>query len=205
MVWQPHEDERINREGSYWKKIFGEGNYFHYSGLKLTPDLWRWYKSESPGGSLSYLGIHMIDTLRFLIGEIVEVNGKVDKLETKAEIYDTALATFRFDNGAYGFVGSIFVVPKVTMVNVYGTKASLYSSDKLGLYIQRIESEELEKIQYNEVDPVLLEQEDFARSVIEKRKPLVDGYEGMRNVAIMEAIIKSSQDKRPVEVREILN
>jgi Predicted dehydrogenases and related proteins len=147
----------------------------------------------------------MIDTLRFLIGEIVEVNGKVDKLETKAEIYDTALATFRFDNGAYGFVGSIFVVPKVTMVNVYGTKASLYSSDKLGLYIQRIESEELEKIQYNEVDPVLLEQEDFARSVIEKRKPLVDGYEGMRNVAIMEAIIKSSQDKRPVEVREILN
>lgn len=186
--------------------IFAEGNYSHNVGLRLTPDKWRWYRRESPGGSLSYTGIHIIDTLRFLTGqEIVEVDGLLDKLATPAEIYDTALARFKFSAKTYGWVTSLFTVPRVFFVNLYGTKASVYARENDDLYIQYIDSEERKIVPYMRNDPILSEQEDFAKSIFEKRKPEVDGREGMINVAVIEAIIKSSAEKRIVALREVLS
>lgn len=58
------------------------------------------------GGAFMNQGIHFVDAMRFLFGEISEVKSILGTLNRKMESEDTGAALFRFENGA---LGSIFV------------------------------------------------------------------------------------------------
>ncbi len=191
--------------GLVGRTIFAEGNFFNPSGLTITPEKWRWYKSESPGGPLAYLGVHMIDTLRFLVDPAVEeVTARLDKMVIKAEIDDIALLNLKFANGSYGFTASVFTTPRQVYTNLFGTSMNLFADEKAGLFSEKAGADNREKVDFENIDPIQKEEEDFAQSVMEKRKPEVDGYEGMQNVAVIEAAVKSSREKRPVDIREVM-
>src|SRR5487761_114393 len=204
--WGPvRKMKQMITSGDVGRLILGEANYLNPSGFGITPDKWRWYKSESPGGPLAYLGVHMIDTLRFLLDpSVVEVVATLDKMGVKAEIDDIALLRLKFANGAYAFSASVFTTPRTTYMNVFGTQMNLFLVEKMGLYSQKLGSDVRDKVEYEEVDPIQKEEEDFARAVAEKRKPEVDGYEGMANIAVIEAAIKSSKERRPVLIKEVM-
>ena len=61
---------------------------------------------KTSGGLMLDLGIHDLDTMRFLVGEVVEVYaaGSVQRLPelTQYGLFDSAVATLRFENGALG-------------------------------------------------------------------------------------------------------
>lgn len=204
--WGPvRKMKQMITSGDVGRLILGEANYLNPSGFGITPDKWRWYKSESPGGPLAYLGVHMIDTLRFLLDpSVVEVIATLDKMGVKAEIDDIALLRLKFANGSYAFSASVFTTPRTTYMNVFGTQMSLFLVEKMGLYSQKLGSDVRDKVEYEEVDPIQKEEEDFACAVAEKRKPEVDGYEGMANIAVIEAAIKSSKERRPVLIKEVI-
>ena len=54
------------------------------------------------GGALTNQGIHHIDLLRYLVGEVKEVNSKMLTFGSNIEVEDTGLALFKFHNGAAG-------------------------------------------------------------------------------------------------------
>jgi UDP-N-acetyl-2-amino-2-deoxyglucuronate dehydrogenase len=58
------------------------------------------------GGAFMNQGIHFVDAMRFLFGEISEVKSMLGTLDREIESEDTGNALFRFENGA---LGSIFV------------------------------------------------------------------------------------------------
>lgn len=62
---------------------------------------WRGTYSHD-GGALTNQGVHHIDLLRYLIGEVKEVNSDMMTLGAKIEVEDTGLALFKFQNGAVG-------------------------------------------------------------------------------------------------------
>ena len=204
--WEPvRKMKQMILSGEVGKLILGEANYLNPSGFGITPDKWRWFRSESPGGPLAYLGVHMIDSLRFLIDpNVLEVDAMLDKMGVSAEIDDIALLRLKFASGAYAIVAAVFTIPRGTYINVFGTKMNLFLVEKMGLSAQKLGSDTREKIDYAEADPIQREQEDFAHAISEKRKPEVDGYEGMANVAVIEAAIKSSNERRPVAIKEVM-
>ena len=65
----------------------------------LSP--WRGTYSHD-GGALTNQGIHHIDLLRYLIGEVEYVNCQMKTLGSKIEVEDTVVATFGFKSGALG-------------------------------------------------------------------------------------------------------
>ncbi len=62
---------------------------------------WRGTYSHD-GGALTNQGIHHIDLLRYLVGEVKEVSSNLLTLGSKIEVEDTGLALFKFLNGAVG-------------------------------------------------------------------------------------------------------
>ena len=54
------------------------------------------------GGALTNQGIHHVDLLRYLIGEVTEVYSKMSTIGVNVEVEDTALALFKFKNNAVG-------------------------------------------------------------------------------------------------------
>ena len=63
--------------------------------------IWRGTYSHD-GGALTNQGIHYIDLLRYLVGDIKNVFCKMKTLNAKIEVEDSVVGNFEFDNGAIG-------------------------------------------------------------------------------------------------------
>ncbi len=66
---------------------------------ELAP--WRGTFSHD-GGALTNQGIHHVDLLRYLGGEVARVNATMRTLGAEIEVEDTVVATFTFEGGAVG-------------------------------------------------------------------------------------------------------
>lgn len=78
---------------------------------------WRGTKALD-GGAFFNQGIHFVDAMRYLGGEVVEVKSMLGTLARDMECEDTGSALFRFENGA---LGNIFV----TMVGISTMEGSI--------------------------------------------------------------------------------
>jgi len=66
-------------------------------------DLAEWRGTFShDGGALTNQGIHHVDLLRYLAGEVEDVNATMTTLGADIEVEDTVVATFRYASGAVG-------------------------------------------------------------------------------------------------------
>lgn len=98
--------------------LSGEQTATH--GLSLTTDAWRAQTTESPGGAMTAIGVHLIDGMIDLNGPIEEVYARVSRRAAKAAD-DTTDILLRFRNGASGHVFcSTAATPNYRMA-AYGT------------------------------------------------------------------------------------
>lgn len=63
---------------------------------------WRGKKSLDGGGALMNQGIHLVDLLLFLNGDLAEVSAYAGTLTHDIEVEDTLCASLRFRNGSFG-------------------------------------------------------------------------------------------------------
>lgn len=193
-----------------------EANWSNERALELTPNKWRFFRENTPGGPLIQLLVHHFDTLQYIFGPIQEVQAYTRRLYTAAEVDDVAVVVVQFNSGHLGYIGSSWVSPGIYWMNVYGTKANLYHE----LDFQRWRDKDVDQYTSlsrqphgtNDRTPVAVpikdmfrdELEDFADSVRNKRKPEVGAEEAMRALAVVEAAVCSSESRRPVAISEVL-
>ncbi len=79
-----------------------EANYSTPNGFKIKAGDWRWSESECPGGVLIQIGIHVIDTLLYLLGPISRVFSWQDRGGLKAEIAGVTATLLEFESGLRG-------------------------------------------------------------------------------------------------------
>jgi predicted dehydrogenase len=104
-----------------------EANFSNDRALRLSPQDWRWYRANSPGGSLSQIGIHQFDTLRFLGGDIAAVSaGAARNSPVGAEVEDQWIVRVRFADGKLGSVISSWTSPGTYSVRVTGAAALMF-------------------------------------------------------------------------------
>lgn len=120
--------------------------YFHKSYLNSErPMSWRLKKEYSGGGALVDLGIHMVDLVRFLMGEVEDVrartniyfkerykdNTKQEKVRT--EVDEWALLDMNLKNGGYGTLEVSRIsthLDEDTTIEIHGTKGKIIISTK---------------------------------------------------------------------------
>jgi len=112
-----------------------EANFSNERALELTPQNWRWYRDQCPGGPLSQLAIHQFDSLQCLGGEIVEVMSMASKLSpVGAEVDDQSLTLLRFADGKVGYVGSSWTSPGVYSIRVFGQRGLMHYEVDFGAW-----------------------------------------------------------------------
>jgi UDP-N-acetyl-2-amino-2-deoxyglucuronate dehydrogenase len=101
-----------------------ETNFSNDRGLRLTPQDWRWYSESSPGGSLSQLGVHQFDTLRYLGGDIAAVGASAGRHSPAgAEVEDQWIVAVHFADGKRGSMISSWTSPGTFSVRATGLDA----------------------------------------------------------------------------------
>jgi predicted dehydrogenase len=214
--------------GTLGKIVMAEHNSSHNAGLRMTPQAWRWYEEECPGGPLLGMGVHGADSLQYLLGPVQSVSAFSRRLILQSEAADVGNAIFEFESGALGYLASNYVTPWVNFCNIYGTEANLYFSMELParrpdepigkageftnkgdhyseLYIKRKGEDQKNKVDLK-FGEILVEQvKEFADCIRNGKTPEVGGEEALRALAVILAAVRSARSGKPVKVAEVLS
>lgn len=98
-----------------------EGTMTAPNGLFLSRDSWRVRPEQSPAGGMAGLGIHMVDGMIDLIGEIAEVTCLSHHRAVPSGADDTTAILLRFANGATGYVSCMTATAPTYRFCIYGS------------------------------------------------------------------------------------
>lgn len=167
-------------------------------GSKYFNTLWR-RSGDFAGGTLIDGGVHHVAALRLVIGEIAAVTAITARASTTYATADTLSAALQFANGASGsyLVTYAAGAPWSGYLSVVG--------DAGALRIQRGEVEvtqgkQTEVITCPKFDGVQNEFAAFAAAITEGRPQINTPEEGLRDVAVIEAMLRSAQSGAQVAV-----
>jgi predicted dehydrogenase len=183
------------QSGKLGELVMGRAqNTFWYPGDEQA---WRQQPERSLGGVLYDVGSHAVDTLRFLMGEVVAVQGFTDSSHFDYEVEDTALGLLKFHSGAVGIIDCSWAVPnRLCLLEIYGTQGSLIVERGLGPFqdpkMRFIHPGGETVIELPLVNAYKAEFEAMSRSILLGRHPEVDGWEGMRITEILVALYRSA-------------
>jgi UDP-N-acetyl-2-amino-2-deoxyglucuronate dehydrogenase len=173
-------------------------------------DAWRgtW---AMDGGALTNQGIHYLDLLQYLVGDIESVNARIGTLLVKVEVEDTAVATVRFKSGALGvieittaarpidFEASISVLAEHGTAILTGIACNQLSTYTLDETARAAFSEEFP-------DAYGFSHWPFYRDLIaelqENRPHPISFSEGKRAIRLLNALYRSAEDQREVRLEE---
>ena len=169
---------------------------------------WRGTLALDGGGALINQGIHTIDLLLWLLGDVVRVQARTATLLHKIEAEDTAVATLEFASGALGiFHATTAAYPGYPRrVEVSGTEGTVI------LEHDRIIAVELRNAAAPVIEPVAADEnkssssaavgdfrghqavlEDFLAAIQGKRASACDGSEGRHSIALVETIYRAAK------------
>ena len=159
------------------------------SNWRASPQLGRWW-------SLAAAGTHCLDFARWALcptaGEIEVVRSITSHSVWHSPFDESAQLAIRFANGATAEIHSSFLFNAPSRFELYGTKGYAICEGTFGREAQGSIRTQSGPVKFEPADPFKLQLDDFARSILEKRKPEVDGIEGMRNTEILLAVAREN-------------
>jgi predicted dehydrogenase len=180
---------------------------------------WRGTWALDGGGALMNQGIHAIDLLLWLAGEVAEVSAKVQTRLHDIEVEDNAAAWLQFQNGALGAIqGSTACYPgESRRVEIKGEKGSVTLVDDVPVFWEFEEAapqdEDVKKLRESASigggasDPKAIgiaghcaQYADFVQAIQENRQPAIPGKEGRRAVELIRAIYDSSAQQEIISL-----
>src|SRR5438094_4020127 len=168
---------------------------------------WRGTLALDGGGALMNQGVHTVDLLLWLLGDVVRVQARTGTLLHKIEAEDSAAAILEFGNGALGILHATTAAypgyPR--RIEISGTEGTvILEHDRIvaANLRTRAAAEPAAALDENQSastaavtdfrghQAVL---EDFLQAIQQNRAPACDGPEGRRSIALVEAIYRAAK------------
>ncbi len=209
--------QRYNSRHQQIRELLATGVIGQISAVRLnfsdyfppTPGYWHHNPAISGGGALMDLGVHCLDLLRFLCGEVTEVMAMVETLAADSPVEDTATLLLKLANGAQAVITSHwstanFEPQQSNGLEICGTlgtiqAAPVQAKDSSGSLRLITET----GVQDFSVAPggqrphvALLE--DFARAIDTGAPSPIPGAEGLAGLRLIEAARQSAKTGRRV-------
>jgi UDP-N-acetyl-2-amino-2-deoxyglucuronate dehydrogenase len=170
---------------------------------------WRGTWALDGGGALMNQGIHTVDLLLWLVGDIANVRARTETLFHDVETEDTALAVLKFTNGAAGILEATTATypgypRRLDLTGTEGTVVleddAIVSADlRSGLPGIVVGDSVTGAPSQAASSPVVADCrahqrviEDFIQAIQHDTTPVCDGREGRRSVAVVESIYRAS-------------
>jgi len=182
----------------------------YYSGSR-----WRGKLSLDGGGALMNQGIHTVDLLLWLLGDVKRVYASSSTALHDIESEDTLVSTLEFANGAIGTLeAATSVYPGYDRrVEITGSEGTIvFEHDRiiradLKTALPTAIQASPKAMNQSASSPIVSDVsghkriiEDFVHAIKTNGTPRCDGHEGKRSVKLVEAIYASARTGKAVEV-----
>jgi len=174
---------------------------------------WRGTPSLDGGGALMNQGIHTIDLLLFLLGDVKEVQARTATTLHAIEVEDTLVATMVYASGALGtFHATTAAWPGYPRrIEISGTEGTLQlEHDRIAgwdLKSGHVAGATLTSASQSASTAVVADAtphrrvvEDFVLALQHGRRPACDGREGRRSIALAQALYEAARTGRTTAV-----
>lgn len=172
---------------------------------------WRGTKAIDGGGALMNQGIHGLDLLLFLAGNVKKVYALSKTLVRNIEVEDTLSAVCEFENGATGVIQATTSVfpgyPRRLEIN--GDKGSIAIEESTLTRFETEKGDILKSEHLSGVSPAAnfthvghkKQIADTIEAIRTGRQPISNLKDGRRAVDLILAIYESAETGKPVEIR----
>jgi 1,5-anhydro-D-fructose reductase (1,5-anhydro-D-mannitol-forming) len=192
LVRRVHE---VVRSGELGRVIFARAD-FAYDG-RMSARTWLHDPATAGGGPLYDVGVHCLDTLRYVLDDEVEsFTSEVQPCPTRARTEDTGAILLRFTRGAIGSIFCSYVMPVRSRILEVVCAEGLLSApeftvpgETLTLTITRGKNDRpVETVRERIAVPNLYVEEvtQFSDCILNERPPVLTGKNGLQNLRIVE-------------------
>src|SRR3954447_17828727 len=180
------------------------------AGLFMDPRSWRADPAEAPAGGMTAMGVHNVDAMIGLFGEIDEVYASSIKRAIAYDAEDTTSVIFGFANGMSASLLSCLATAVSYRLAVFGSKGCAelvtpnldfrFTPTPDAMPAGRHAQPAPEVIENRGSNTLLAELEAFAAAIEGGAPYPIPSEEILHGVAVFEAIVQSAASHRPVRV-----
>jgi predicted dehydrogenase len=199
------EIKRLLDTGRLGKLLHIEGNFCGPSAYRFRREHWRQDRDEVPAGGMTGRGVHVVDAMLYLAGQVDSVVAQSHRLVQDFGADDTTSMLFRFAGGATGYLGTVIATAETWRMQVFGSNGwaevgeveHLHTWSLRTCFVDRDNITVKQRPQVTSFPEISTEQselEHFAQAAQAKKPLAVPGGDEVHNVAVLEGIVKSARD-----------
>jgi predicted dehydrogenase len=180
------------------------------AGLWMAESSWRATQAEAPGGAMTALGVHNVDAMIHLFGEIDEVYASSLRRAVAYDAEDTTNVMFQMKSGMSASMVCSLVTAVSYRLAVFGSKGcGELRTPNLDFHFTPIPTERPtgrqtavppQITEYSGFNGLLAELEAFAGAIEGGPAYPIPPAQVLHAVAVFEAIIQSAARRQPVKV-----
>ncbi len=176
-----------------------EGQFSGPASYQTEPGNWRSNQIESPGGSMTARGVHVIDSMVHLAGPAATVFAFSGRLQHDIDVDDTTSCLLRFAGGVTGYLGTLHATAAFYRIHVFGSKGALEMRGETELLASDLAGK-VERFTFDPADKERAVLEAFADAVANGTKFVIAPDEIVNTVAVMQAVAASSRSGKAVTI-----
>lgn len=176
-----------------------EGQFSGPPSHQTEPGNWRSNQIESPGGSMTARGVHVVDSMVHIAGPVATVFAFSERQQHEIDVDDTTSCLLRFANGVTGYLGTLHAASAFYRIHVFGSKGALEMRGETELLASDLAGN-VRRITYDIVDKERAVLEAFADAVASKVKFVISPAEIVNTVAVTKAVARSSRSGETVTI-----
>lgn len=184
-----------------------EANLSRPAGLQPGLPAWKADPSISALLPMMQLGIHLIDTVNYLLGPIARVGCFAANIAMPGSVFDSTAAILQLSSGIPVSLNSYYVSADTYFFRIYGTEGTIHCAHtKLRLELLKngeFQEEIEEDFSTEGAESYVLQMREFGECVLNGKKPETGGEEGLRALAVIEAMAKSANTHSIIDVKDI--
>ncbi len=189
--------KRVVDSGVLGEVLHVEGHFSNENSSKKLHYGWRESPGESPGGSITATGIHVLDAFINLVGPLRRVSAQHILRRPPPESLDTLAITFEFNNHVSGVLCGVRATPLFWRVHVFGNQGSAEAVGPNEL-IMRMSGGQIERRTFEPIEALRANLEAFADAIEGRAAYPILTAQMINTIAGIEAIVKSMESGEPV-------
>src|SRR3954469_3882134 len=191
--------KRVVDSGVLGEVLYVEGHFSNENASNKLHHGWRESPAESPGGSITATGIHVLDAFINMIGPLRRVSAQHILKRPPPESLDTLSITFEFANRVSGVLCGVRATPLFWRVHVFGNQGSAESAGPNEL-ILRMSGGKVERRTFEPINALRANLEAFANAIEGRGEYPISTAQMVDVIAGIEAIVAAVETGNAVTV-----
>jgi predicted dehydrogenase len=191
--------KRVVDSGVLGEMLHIEGHFSNENASRKLQFGWRESPAESPGGSITATGIHVLDAYINLLGPLRRVSAQHIVKRPPPESLDTLAITFEFANRVSGVLCGVRATPLYWRVHVFGNQGSAEAIGPTELVVRKSGADAVRKT-FERVNALRANLEAFADAIEGRAEYPISTAQMVDVIAGLEAIVAAVETGKAVVI-----